>query len=99
MADEEEEGPEPVELGNGWYQYEDEEGRHYFYNTITEVTQWEMPAEEELVAEDEEEAYSDCPVRARATPCAHRFPVVSVEFFPPAASQPRCGAASREKLD
>jgi len=41
-----EKGPE--DLGNGWYQYEDEEGRFYYYNTITENTQWDPPTEEEL---------------------------------------------------
>ena len=60
---EEEEGPEPEELGNGWYQYEDEEGRFYYFNTITEVTQWETPTEEELTPppDEEEQVYDQEP--------------------------------------
>mmetsp|Transcript_4170 Transcript_4170/g.5545 ORF Transcript_4170/g.5545 Transcript_4170/m.5545 type:complete len:636 (-) Transcript_4170:163-2070(-) len=44
---------DPEDLGEGWYRYLDDEDRAYFYNTITEVTQWELP--EELDLEDAEE--------------------------------------------
>lgn len=37
----------PVSLGNGWYRYEDDAASHYFYNTITEVTQWDAPTAEQ----------------------------------------------------
>lgn len=46
---------EPKELANGWYQYLDASDRPYFYNTITEVTQWEMPEELEDFEDGEEE--------------------------------------------
>jgi hypothetical protein len=37
----------PVHLGNGWYRYEDDAAAHYYYNTISEVTQWDAPTAEQ----------------------------------------------------
>ena len=34
---------EPESLGNGWYRYEDDAAAHYYYNTVSEVTQWDAP--------------------------------------------------------
>jgi len=43
---------DPVDIGEGWYQYVDETGRAYFHNTITEVTQWEWPEELPVTGDD-----------------------------------------------
>lgn len=37
----------PVHLGNGWYRYEDDTAAHYYYNTISEATQWDAPTAEQ----------------------------------------------------
>eukprot|EP00959_Pyramimonas_sp_CCMP1952_P159695 3340308-Pyramimonas_sp.AAC.1 len=51
---------DPEDLGGGWYKYIDAEERPYYYNTITEVTQWERPEDlGEYDQEYDEEEYDE----------------------------------------
>jgi hypothetical protein len=46
---------DPEDLGGGWYKYVDAEDRPYYFNTITEVTQWELPENLDDYLEDDQQ--------------------------------------------
>jgi hypothetical protein len=52
---------------SAWLAYEDDEGREYFFNTVTEETTWEKPADLTLDGSAEETAQASTPIMESPT--------------------------------
>eukprot|EP00934_Nitzschia_sp_Nitz4_P007877 Nitzschia sp. Nitz4//scaffold4_size323378//106823//107999//NITZ4_000646-RA/size323378-est2genome-gene-0.165-mRNA-1//-1//CDS//3329553357//7867//frame0 len=72
---------------NAWVAYQDDEGREYFYNTVTEETTWDRP--EGFQAPTQEEAPEDegSPVRQASPDMEERKPTPEPEEPTPATPE------------
>lgn len=65
------EPPTDTTSKNPWVAYQDDEGREYYFNTVTEETTWDKPEGYVRAEEDEQEEGTQSPVRATSPVAAY----------------------------